>query len=98
MILISMELIPNSVTSLVIQLDPPSKHGNLPPISSHLTCLKFKIPFISRKDCSSAGVHTQNYAGIAGSTINGAYSVCMSGGYEDDQDHGETLYVYIIKT
>ena len=37
-------------------------------------------------------MHAVNFAGIAGSQ-NGAYSICLSGGYEDDKDDGETLYV-----
>ena len=50
----------------------------------------FKVPF--RKECALAGVHTANFAGIAGSQ-SGAYSICLSGGYEDDKDDGETLYI-----
>jgi len=40
-----------------------------------------------RKECAEAGVHTQVNAGIAG-TKDGAYSICISGGYEDDKDNG----------
>ena len=29
--------------------------------------------------------------GIAGSQNIGCYSIAMSGGYEDDEDHGETF-------
>ncbi|KAF8151792.1 PUA-like domain-containing protein [Crassisporium funariophilum] len=49
--------------------------------------------FESRKACSAAGVHVANYAGISGNTASGAYSICMSGGYEDDKDEGE-LFIY----
>ena len=38
-------------------------------------------------------MHTANFAGIAGNQ-NGAYSICLSGGYEDDKDDGETLYIF----
>lgn len=31
--------------------------------------------------------------GIHGDTTEGAYSICLSGGYKDDKDYGNTLYV-----
>ncbi len=46
----------------------------------------------SRKHCSSRGVHTPSVAGISGTAKDGAFSVCLSGGYKDDEDHGEFLY------
>ena len=30
-------------------------------------------------------------SGIVGDLSQGAYSICSSGGYEDDEDNGETL-------
>ena len=44
-----------------------------------------------RKACADAGVHTAHFAGIVGSSEFGAYSVVLSGQYEDDEDMGETL-------
>lgn len=38
-------------------------------------------------------MHCVNFAGIHGSKTTGAYSICLSDGYEDDQDDGEVLYV-----
>ncbi|TFY66128.1 hypothetical protein EVG20_g4962 [Dentipellis fragilis] len=43
-----------------------------------------------RKEAAEAGIHRQVYAGIwAGK--NYAYSVVISGGYDDDSDEGETI-------
>ena len=49
----------------------------------------------SSKECSAAGVHAPPIAGIHGTKDDGAYSVVMSGDYNDDEDHGETLYVAV---
>lgn len=35
-------------------------------------------------------------AGIAGTAKDGAFSVCLSGGYKDDVDQGEFLYVTML--
>lgn len=42
-----------------------------------------------------AGVHGQQQAGIHGdsSENGGAFSICLSQGYEDNQDKGDTMYV-----
>jgi len=45
---------------------------------------------MNRKECSEAGVHPQHTAGIAGSK-DGAYSICISSGYEDDKDEGDYM-------
>lgn len=37
------------------------------------------------------GVHTPRMAGIAGSSSEGAESIVLSGGYEDDEDHGDVI-------
>lgn len=41
--------------------------------------------FASRKDVAAAGLHSPPMAGIWGSN-GGAYSIVLSGGYEDDID------------
>lgn len=54
----------------------------------------------SRLECRQWGVHFPPVAGIAGQSKHGAQSVVLSGGYEDDEDHGEWfLYTgrYILK-
>lgn len=42
-----------------------------------------------RMDCRQWGVHYPPVAGIGGKASYGAQSVVISGGYEDDEDHGE---------
>ena len=46
---------------------------------------------VGRDACAKALVHTPHFAGISGHPSYGAYSVVLSGAYEDDQDEGETL-------
>jgi putative restriction endonuclease len=47
--------------------------------------------FDSRASLSAAGVHTPRQAGISGAQNVGAASIVLSGGYEDDEDHGTYL-------
>jgi putative restriction endonuclease len=47
--------------------------------------------FGSRAELSEAGVHRPLVAGISGSEREGADSIVLSGGYEDDQDFGEEI-------
>ncbi|KAK1438112.1 hypothetical protein QVD17_03915 [Tagetes erecta] len=42
-----------------------------------------------RMECRQWGVHLPHVAGICGQSDYGAQSVALSGGYEDDEDHGE---------
>jgi hypothetical protein len=50
--------------------------------------------FASRVEASRAGVHRPTQGGISGSTKEGADSIVVSGGYEDDRDLGAEI-VYI---
>jgi SAD/SRA domain len=43
-----------------------------------------------------AKVHTNKFAGITGSKTNGAFSVVLSGGYEDDLDQGDVMCVLLL--
>lgn len=47
--------------------------------------------FESRAELSAAGVHRPTQAGISGSGGEGADSIVLSGGYEDDQDLGDVI-------
>ncbi|GEM50147.1 YDG/SRA domain-containing protein [Deinococcus cellulosilyticus] len=47
--------------------------------------------FPDRKAVAAAGIHKPLQAGISGSANEGADSIVVSGGYEDDFDDGETL-------
>ncbi|GLU06302.1 hypothetical protein SLE2022_233450 [Rubroshorea leprosula] len=42
-----------------------------------------------RMECRQWGAHLPHVAGIAGQSDYGAQSVALSGGYEDDEDHGD---------
>ncbi|KAF8086101.1 hypothetical protein N665_0635s0031 [Sinapis alba] len=42
-----------------------------------------------RMDCRQWGAHFPHMSGIAGQSKHGAQSVVLSGGYDDDEDHGE---------
>uniref|UniRef100_A0A0D9W382 RING-type E3 ubiquitin transferase n=1 Tax=Leersia perrieri TaxID=77586 RepID=A0A0D9W382_9ORYZ len=43
----------------------------------------------NRMECRQWGAHLPHIAGIAGQSTYGAQSVALSGGYLDDEDHGE---------
>src|SRR3954454_22850474 len=45
--------------------------------------------FEDRKDLSRSGVHRPLQAGICGGKAEGAESIVLSGGYEDDSDEGD---------
>lgn len=38
------------------------------------------------------GVHSMTQRGVQGNSIYGAYAVVLNGGYEDNEDHGNTMY------
>jgi putative restriction endonuclease len=44
-----------------------------------------------RQELSRAGVHRPTRAGISGSAEEGADSIVLSGGYEDDEDFGDVI-------
>jgi putative restriction endonuclease len=47
--------------------------------------------FTSYAELNQAKIHTQTQAGISGSQNEGADSIVVSGGYEDDQDFGDEI-------
>jgi putative restriction endonuclease len=58
--------------------------GNIPGIQEgHL--------FDSRHDLAASGVHRPRQAGISGGEKEGADSIVLSGGYEDDKDYGDVI-------
>jgi putative restriction endonuclease len=63
----------------------PSRHfGDIPGIPKGAT-------FADRHDLAKAGVHRPPQAGISGSGLEGADSIVLSGGYEDDSDDGDVI-------
>lgn len=47
--------------------------------------------FTSRREVADSGVHRPTQAGISGSGLEGADSIVVSGGYEDDEDLGNVI-------
>lgn len=47
--------------------------------------------FASRAELAASGIHKPTQAGISGSSTEGADSIVVSGGYEDDEDYGDYL-------
>lgn len=47
--------------------------------------------FASRADVAAAGVHRPRIAGISGAAAEGADSIVLNGGYEDDEDRGDEV-------
>lgn len=47
--------------------------------------------FLSRMELSASGIHRPLQAGISGSGKEGADSIVLSGGYEDDDDDSDTV-------
>ncbi|CAH1647903.1 unnamed protein product [Spodoptera littoralis] len=60
---------------------PPNHFGPIPGIEVGM-CWRFRIQL------SETGVHRPPVSGIHGRDVEGAYSIVLSGGYEDDVDHG----------
>jgi E3 ubiquitin-protein ligase UHRF1 len=67
-------------------LVPPNHYGPIPGIEVG-TCWLYRV------QVSQSGVHHPPVGGIYGHESEGAYSIVLSGGYEDDIDNGiEILY------
>src|SRR5438128_2484993 len=47
--------------------------------------------FRTRAELSKSGIHRPTQAGIGGSSVTGAESIVLAGGYEDDEDLGDTI-------
>ena len=47
--------------------------------------------FASRAELAASGIHRPTQAGISGSGTEGADSIVVSGGYENDEDYGDYL-------
>lgn len=47
--------------------------------------------FANRAQLAASGIHRPTQAGISGSTAEGADSIVVSGGYEDDEDYGDYI-------
>ncbi|KAG7444246.1 uncharacterized protein BT62DRAFT_1008449 [Guyanagaster necrorhizus] len=79
---------------------PPFPAGPLPKpardsrVHGHITGVPIGSIFPGRLQVRAAGLHNPPRSGIFGtSKEGGAYSIVVSGGYEDDEDHG-TYFTY----
>jgi len=64
-----------------------------PKVYGHIPGIQVGKTWRSREDCSRDAVHGPLRAGIHGTAEDGAYSIVMSGGYEDDDDNGD-VFIY----
>lgn len=60
-------------------------------IFGHILGVEVGDTFSDRLELSVSGVHRPRQAGISGSQNEGADSIVVSGGYEDDQDLGDEI-------
>ncbi|PWZ03607.1 hypothetical protein BCV70DRAFT_197809 [Testicularia cyperi] len=69
---------------LGVRIHDPKTFGGIPGIEVGRLWEK-------RIGCSTDAVHAPTVAGISGNEDVGCWSICLSGGYEDDVDEGETF-------
>ena len=60
-------------------------------VFGHVSFYRPGDAFRTRIELAQSGVHKPLQAGISGSASEGADSIVLSGGYEDDQDSGDTI-------
>jgi hypothetical protein len=61
------------------------------PIFGHISGYPVGSWFENRAELADASVHRHRQAGISGSADEGADSIVLFGGYEDDEDHGDVI-------
>ncbi|KAH9917257.1 PUA-like domain-containing protein [Fomitopsis serialis] len=71
----------------------PARAGRThsPNVFGHIPDVPIGTYWASRQECSDAAVHPFIAAGIYGTKEEGAYSIVLSGGYEDDVDEGDRI-------
>lgn len=62
-----------------------------PKTFGHIFGIPIGTHWSKRMDCSTDAVHAPTVAGISGNDTAGCWSICLSGGYEDDVDLGDTF-------
>lgn len=60
-------------------------------VFGHLASVPVGATYPSREAVAAAGVHKPTMAGISGAERDGADSIVVSGGYEDDEDYGNVI-------
>ncbi|KAF6177112.1 hypothetical protein GIB67_005100 [Kingdonia uniflora] len=81
----------NACSGKIFVTIPPDHFGPIPPENDPYRSQGVLVgeSWEDRMDCRQWGAHLPHIAGIAGQSNYGAQSVALSGGYEDDEDHGE---------
>lgn len=57
----------------------------------HIPGIPVGMGFVDRKELADACVHGRPAWGIHGTETEGVYAIVLNGGYEDDDDRGETM-------
>ncbi|XP_008222251.1 PREDICTED: E3 ubiquitin-protein ligase ORTHRUS 2-like [Prunus mume] len=81
----------NAASGRIFVTIPPDHFGPIPAENNpeKKTGVLVGETYDGRIECRQWGVHFPMISGIAGQSKHGAQSVILSGGYEDDEDHGE---------
>ncbi|CAK9199255.1 unnamed protein product [Sphagnum troendelagicum] len=81
----------NACSGKIFVTIPPDHFGPIPAENDPLRNQGVLVgeSWEDRLECRQWGAHMPHVAGIAGQSDYGSQSVALSGGYEDDEDHGE---------
>ncbi|KAJ6802585.1 E3 ubiquitin-protein ligase ORTHRUS 2-like [Iris pallida] len=81
----------NACSGQIFVTVPPDHFGPIPPENDPKMNRGVLVgdSWDDRFECRQWGAHLPHVAGIAGQSKYGSQSVALSGGYEDDEDHGE---------
>ncbi|CAA7037959.1 unnamed protein product [Microthlaspi erraticum] len=81
----------NAASGKIYVTIPPDHFGPIPAENDPIRNQGVLVGefWADRLDCRQWGAHFLHVAGIAGQADYGAQSVTLSGGYADDEDHGE---------
>uniref|UniRef100_A0ACD5XDV1 Uncharacterized protein n=1 Tax=Avena sativa TaxID=4498 RepID=A0ACD5XDV1_AVESA len=81
----------NASSGQIFVTIPPDHFGPIPAKydPKHNIGVLVGTTWEDRLECRQWGAHFPHVAGIAGQSTHGAQSVALSGGYIDDEDHGE---------
>jgi putative restriction endonuclease len=60
-------------------------------VFGHIAGYAVGSSFASRRDLYDSAIHRQLQRGISGTSVGGADSIVVSGGYEDDEDYGDVI-------
>ncbi|KAI3501907.1 hypothetical protein L1887_29935 [Cichorium endivia] len=81
----------NACSGKIFVTVPPDHFGPIPAANDPERGMGVLVgeTWEDRMECRQWGAHLPHVAGICGQSEYGAQSVALSGGYEDDEDHGE---------